>query len=574
MCRNLLILLLPVFLQGCLKKEEIPDDPFLYLTVFIFFASIYFIFRNRKLQILRKQIINELEITKQKLRYQTKLNDQIISNSKCGVMVCTNDGQIQLANEEMVEIFDLPSIEAMKSVHVFTYIPFVQANISDSFASILEKPNTKQFDFFYTSKWGKDTYLKATLTTFQFEDDTFLIGYFLDVTELENLKEKLKHSHKMESLGVLAGGIVHDFNNILGAIMGYSEMTMLDISDVESTKDNLTQVKMACNRAKDLVSHILSFTREEEREKKAVNVSMIVNETLKLLRASLPSTIEINVVKDLDPSIDEDLIYGNSTEIHQILMNLCTNASHAMEGKEGKLDITISNEFVSESTFKEINEGTFIKLSIADNGHGMDAETVKKIFDPYFTTKDPGHGTGMGLFVVQGIILNHGGVVKAESKSGIGTTFHIYLPSAESGYREEMEENSDYHGSKERIFLVDDEEQLIKLGKKLLERLNYKVTVEKNPTKALSTFKEKPYDFDLIITDMTMPGITGDILSREILKIRPEIPIIICTGYSDLINEEKARKIGVSDYIMKPLGKSELGKVVKDVLDKELVMEE
>jgi signal transduction histidine kinase/ActR/RegA family two-component response regulator len=536
--------------------------------VIVFFYSIYLIFKNRKLSIKNKAITEKLDNSMSDLNSQKKLNELTINNSPCGVMICTDQGEVKAVNQQMVEICDLPSIEAMRSIHVFTYLPFVQANISDSFTAIIEEKSTKMFDFFYISKWGKESNIKAVLTTIKDNDEYLIAAFFIDTTELENLKEKLKHSHKMESIGVLAGGIVHDFNNILGAIMGYSEMTMMDISDAKNSKENITQVIMACHRAKDLVSHILSFTREEEREKKPVNVSQIVKETLNLLRASLPSTIEINVATELDPVNDEDLIYGNSTEIHQILMNLCTNASHAMEGIDGKLDIKLSTEDVSQETFKELNSGKYVKLSISDNGHGMDPATVKKIFDPYFTTKEAGHGTGMGLFVVQGIILNHGGVVKAESQSGDGSTFNIYLPAIESEREPVFEEsNDDYQGSRERILLVDDEEQLITLGKQILERFDYNVTVSMDSTKALDMFKERPFDFDLVITDMTMPGITGDILSREILKIRPEIPIIICTGYSDLINEEKAKELGVRDYIMKPLGKKELGKVIRDVLD-------
>ncbi|MBM9518594.1 PocR ligand-binding domain-containing protein [Desulforhopalus vacuolatus] len=381
-----------------------------------------------------------------------------------------------------------------------------------------------------------------------------------------NLENRLQQSQKMESIGTLAGGIAHDFNNLLSVILGFTEMAKDDCQPGSSISKDLDEVLGAGNRAKSLVQQILAFSRQDDMERMILQPASIVKETITMLRPSLPTTIEI--AQDIDAVTG--LVFVDPSKLNQILMNLCTNAFHAMEETGGKLDIslkevTLTNEDLIHEP--DVTAGTFIQLSIGDSGTGI-APTVKnKIFDPYFTTKEIGKGTGMGLSVVHGIVKNYGGFISLYSELDEGSVFHVFLPIVEKEALTENEINDQIPIGRERILFIDDEEILTKMSKTMLEKLGYHVTVINNSLEALENFQNQPDKFDIVITDQTMPGMTGSDLSMRMLQVRPDIPIILCTGYSTIISEGKAKSMGIKEFAFKPLAKKDIAKLIRKVLD-------
>ncbi len=384
--------------------------------------------------------------------------------------------------------------------------------------------------------------------------------------EKARLEAQLQQAQKMESIGTLAGGIAHDFNNILSPIMIHSEMAMADLPHDHSVQYNLKQIFQSGERARDLVKQILTFSRMRQQERSPLRLGPIIKENIKLLRASLPSTIEINQ----DISVKSDTVLADPTQINQILMNLSTNAAYAMRENGGKLGICLIDEDLDQEAarrFHDLPPGPYLRLTVRDTGHGMDPEVMKKIFEPYFTTKEAGEGTGMGLAVVHGIVKSYNGDITVESERGKGTTFHILLPRIETGISPAKEPLARLPRGNERILFVDDEKTAVDVIQQMLERLGYDVEAWTSSMECLNAFRENPDAYDLVITDMTMPNMTGIELVREILGIRSRIPIILCTGYSDRINEEKARDMGIAAFIMKPIVMREIATIVRKVLD-------
>ncbi len=383
--------------------------------------------------------------------------------------------------------------------------------------------------------------------------------------EKQRLETQLQQSQKMEAIGTLAGGIAHDFNNILTAVLGYTELALDDSEDGSLLQQNLQEVLAAGNRAKDLVKQILAFSRQADRELKPVRVDLIIKEALKLLRASLPSTIDIDLKLD-----SQSATLADPTQIHQVLMNLCTNAHHAMIDGGGVLTVSLSDILIdsaSESRKIDLNTGGYLCLQVSDTGTGMPEDVKARIFDPFFTTKERDKGTGMGLSVVHGIVKSHGGAITVNSKPGKGTSFTVYLPIVQSDIKPALQTDVPVTGGNERILFVDDEKTLVDLGCQMLERLGYHVECRTSSIEALELFKSRPDQFDLVITDMTMPNLTGDRLAREIMAIRTDIPVILCTGFSEQISAESARDIGVKEFMLKPLVMDRLAGTVRSVLD-------
>ncbi len=384
--------------------------------------------------------------------------------------------------------------------------------------------------------------------------------------EKKRLETQLQQSQKMESIGTLAGGIAHDFNNILYSIIGYTELALDDTEKGTQLHDNLQELLVAAHRAGDLVKQILTFSRQAHRKLKPLKIQLVVREALKLIRSSLPSTIEIN--QNITHTCG--LVMADATQIHQVAMNLLTNAFHAMEDEGGKLEVTLKEITLEMEDLKDpaMLPGSYVCLTVADTGAGIDKSIIDRIFEPYFSTKKKDKGTGLGLAMVHGIVKSYGGDIRIYSEPGKGSAFHIYLPVIQiQAEKKELQALLPVEGGKERILLVDDEEQIVRMSQQMLERLGYHVTARTSSIETLEAFRAAPDKFDLVITDTTMPNMTGIELARKLMEIRSDIPIIICTGFSEKISSDKARAMGIRGYVMKPVVKSELAKRIREVLD-------
>jgi PAS domain S-box-containing protein len=390
-----------------------------------------------------------------------------------------------------------------------------------------------------------------------------ITDYITAVAEKEKAQAQLIQSQKLESIGTLAGGIAHDFNNILSSVIGFTELALDDTEKGSPIEDSLKEIYSGGKRARDLVKQILAFARQSDEVIKPIQVDTLVKEAFKLLRASIPTTIRIdqNIKKGL-------MIMGNPTQVHQILMNVCTNAAQAMEDDGGVLGISIKDAVIDKKdTLENLNPGEYVVIKISDTGRGIDPEIIDKIFDPYFTTKDIGKGTGMGLALVHGIIKSYNGTIKADSKPGQGAVFTIYLPLIRSSRGADLYQPEILPTGNERILLVDDEVPIVKMSSQILQKLGYDVVFRTSSMKALELFRSNPDDFDLVITDMTMPEMTGDKLATELMSIRRDIPVILCTGYSSKISDKIAADIGIKAFAYKPVSKVDLAKTVRKVLD-------
>ncbi|MBI5579870.1 MAG: PAS domain S-box protein [Deltaproteobacteria bacterium] len=378
------------------------------------------------------------------------------------------------------------------------------------------------------------------------------------------LEFQLQQAQKMEAIGSLAGGIAHDFNNILAAIIGFTELSMLTEG---APVAYLREAMKAANRAKDLVKQILSFSRQTDEQRMPVHVGMVVKEIAKFLRASIPTTIDIRYTIDGRAGA----VLANSVELHQILMNLCTNAVHAIGERAGIVEIEVQGMDIgpeNRDVFPDLDLGHYVRLSVKDSGQGIPPEIQERMFDPYFTTKEKGVGTGLGLAVVHGIVKKSSGTIRIESEIGKGSVFHVYLPQVDLSAAKRAEYPVIPRGGSERILFVDDEKMLVDVGEQILRRLGYEVVSRTSPLEALELFKARPKDFDLVISDQTMPGLTGDALAGELMKLNPEIPVILCTGYSQMIDQRRAREKGIRALVMKPILISELAGAIRAVLDK------
>ncbi len=383
---------------------------------------------------------------------------------------------------------------------------------------------------------------------------------------LRQAKDRLEHMQKMEAIGTLAGGIAHDFNNILSAIIGFSEMSLEDIEEGHPAKHYAAQILRAATRGKDLVRQIMVFGHKNEEERKHVKPGLIIREALKLLRASLPSTIEIRERIEAESGI----IFASSTQIHQVIMNLCTNAGHAMRAKGGVLEVSLGCfevDSAHEAPYPGMESRPYLKISVSDTGEGMTGEVLGRIFDPFFTTKSPSEGTGMGLAMVHGIVKSHGGAITVKSTPARGSVFDVYFPRVEVTYTDEAEAPVKSTTGTGRILLVDDEDAIVEMGASVLKRLGYEVRATQDSLEALEIFRRDPGAFDLVITDQTMPRMTGTELARELTGLRRDIPVILCTGYSEIVNRDKAKDLGIREFLAKPVSRNELAESIRRVLD-------
>lgn len=405
------------------------------------------------------------------------------------------------------------------------------------------------------------------------------LGIFWDITrqylveeEKRKLETQLVQAQKLEALGMFAGGIAHDFNNILFLITGYTDLAIVDLQKDINPSLKLTKIKDASGRATELVKQILAFARQSSHERRPLDISLVIREAIRLLRSALPSTI---ILKQNIPSNIASVVAAEPTEIHQILMNLCTNAAQAMAGKNGTLTISLTNlevDAMFSASHPGLQPGPHVLFTVADTGPGMDSETAKRVFEPFFTTKKQGEGTGLGLSVVHGLVNTMGGIVTVASEEDVGTTFRIYLPLAAKRDGTNQNRGQQFEkGEGQHIMVVDDEMEILEMLTAMLYDLNYRPTTFNNASEALLHFQKNPAQFDLIITDQTMPVMTGMELSRAMLGIRPDLPVILCSGYSQNVGPDDAICAGIRGYMHKPILLEQLSGTLASCLRKRQV---
>jgi two-component system cell cycle sensor histidine kinase/response regulator CckA len=414
----------------------------------------------------------------------------------------------------------------------------------------------------------------ASATTIEIGGKPCLLTFARDITEqLEaerarsELEAQLRDAQKLEALGTLAGGIAHDFNNILGAIMAYTDLIEVDHCDPEAVKSHAAALQIASGRARDLVQQILTFSRRQTQERKPVRLGVVVREAIKLLRSTLPTSLQI----ESHIESDAPMVMADLSQIHQIVMNLGTNAAHAIGARPGRITVRLERVEISDlaaRTRPDLRPGPNARLTFSDTGCGMDAYTCKRMFEPFFTTKAPGEGTGLGLAVVHGIVREHEAAIAVASRPGEGTTFELHFPEHPAELSDESElAHTVLRGRGEHVLLVDDEPPIRFALARLLERLGYRVTARPNPVEALETFGRDPSAYPLVLTDLTMPTMTGVDLARQILIASPDTRVVMMSGYSPTWNLESLKQIGVRDLLMKPITLLALSSSVRNALD-------
>jgi PAS domain S-box-containing protein len=525
-----------------------------------------------RIAVSANKMIKALKLSENTLRDREETFRALFEQASIGIAeVDTKTGRIIRINQKYCDIVGYPLAEMITMTYIqITHPDDRQADL-DGVRRIGEgKIRIYTREKRYIQKNGAIVWVQLTLSPIGGRTDPSArhIEVVEDITERKQLESRLQQSQKMESIGALAGGIAHDFNNILFPIIGMSELLLEDLPSDSLEYENASEILRAGKRGGDLVKQILAFSRRSEHKMIPVRVQQTLKEILKLGRSTIPSNIEIlqNIQTDCG------LVTADPTQLHQVVMNLITNAYHAVEPSGGKISVQLRETALgpNDLTGSPLEPGRYALLTISDTGCGIAPAIMDKIFEPYFTTKEQGKGTGLGLAVVYGIVREHNGDIKVYSEVGKGTTFNLYFPLLEKSSEPEIADKVEIHQTgDERILLVDDEEPIARLGNQMLGRLGYRVTYRTSSVEALKAFAAHPEAFDLVITDMTMPNMTGDQLAKELISIRPAIPIIICTGFSERINREKAEAMGIKAFLMKPVVKSEMAQTVRKVLDED-----
>jgi two-component system cell cycle sensor histidine kinase/response regulator CckA len=566
---------LGVWSDEVVSPEIIIQEPFykswwfLFLAVllvgFIFHGIIRFFSQKRYALLLEKQV----EERTHQLQAVEKRYQDLFEESKDVVFITTLEGKFVDINPAGVEVLGYQSKEEMLR---WSSVPDIYYHPEDRvvFQQIIEKQGyVKDYEITFERKDGEPLLglVTATLVRDVKNNITGYRGIIRDITEQKKLEQQLIQAQKMEAIGTMAGGIAHDFNNILAVIIGHAELIREDLAEGGQLRKSAEQIVTASERGAELVKQILAFSRQSQRIRKPINLSTVIKESLRLLRSVLPTTIEIR--QDIRATSAQ--ILADSTQIHQIMMNFGTNAEHAMREKGGILDINLDEVILDTETVKkyqDINPGIYLRLTVSDTGHGMSGKVIKHIFEPYFTTKETGEGTGMGMAVTHGIVKSCGGDISVTSDPGKGTTFNVLFPKIEEKAELEKELKEKIPGGSERVLLVDDETSLIDAGTQILKRLGYDVVGITDAVAALETVRKDPDRFHLIISDLTMPQLTGIQLAEEIKKINPGISIILCSGFSASLTSEQIKTLGINDFITKPFIRSELAQVIRRVLDR------
>jgi PAS domain S-box-containing protein len=499
-----------------------------------------------------------------------RLHDFVVTHAPVGVLMLDGARRIVFANETACGLFG----RAREQLVGAEISDLDAPNASVQWRSLLENARTRGrhvTEVEHISTNGASVPLELNIAFLDYAGQEISCVFVRDISERRKaevtrrtLEAELFQAQKMEAVGTLAGGIAHDFNNILAAIVGNAEMAQIDLPQSHPGRQDLMEVLRAARRARDLVRQILTFSRKQEAERRPVRVAEVIDDVLKLLLATIPSTIELrsNVV-DADA-----LVFGDPTQLHQVLMNLCTNAAQAVGDHHGSIEVSQSEAVIAADSLRtDLAPGRYVRVSVSDTGHGMDRATLERVFEPFFTTKSPGVGTGLGLAVVHGIMRNHDGVAHVESAPGAGTVFHLYFPRLTSTEAVRTADASDVPvGHGERVLFVDDEPQITNITRRTLERLGYRVLALGSATDALRTFRADPSAFDLVISDLTMPGLTGAQLAVEMRQLRSNLPVILSTGYLDRLDAEMARDLQVRELLIKPYTTEALANAVRRAL--------
>jgi len=522
------------------------------------------------------KIISRLKQTEASLKESERKLRNIIEHSNELFYLHDTDHNLIYVSPQCINFFGYtPEEMKVKWMELMTENPMNQKGLQITQKAIQSGEKQNPYMLEGRKKDGRNILMEIEESPVKDENGKviFIAGAARDITaskraeeEKEKLEAQLRQSQKMEAVGTLAGGIAHDFNNILSIILGNTELAIRDVPERHPARESIDEIRKACLRAKDVVRQLLSFSRKSELQLIPLNISTILKESLKLIRSSMPSNIEIrqNFPKDIWTTL------GDPTQINQILINLSTNAADAIGSAGGILSVSLENiEIARQNPELNLEQGRYVKLAISDTGAGISVEQLERIFDPYYTTKEVGRGTGMGLAVVHGIIETHRGRIKVSSAPGKGTAFEIFFRAVDEAPVVGAQEDEALPRGRETILFVDDEKSIVKLNQKRLQRLGYQVAGTADPLEALEMFRHDSNQFDLVISDMTMPNMMGDELADELMKIRPDIPIILCTGFSGSLSEEKALEKGIRAFVMKPLDAKELAETVRQALDSE-----
>ncbi|MBU8911596.1 MAG: response regulator, partial [Desulfobacterales bacterium] len=494
------------------------------------------------------------------------INDLIYTQDLEGRFLSANPALQRLFGYNMVEFIGHSAADFMK--------PELQSVFNSRYLEVIKKQGHHDGISCYFKKNKEKVYIEYKNSLVKPDDgEPYISGIGRDVTEkvlsekkVKKLQEQVAQAQRMETIGTLAGGIAHDFNNILFPILGHADMLLADIPEDSPLRDGANEILTSALRAKDLVRQILTFSRQDTTELILMKMQPVVKEVLKLIRSTIPTTIDIIQ----DTQTDCGVIKADPTQIHQVVMNLATNAFHAMEDDGGELSVSLKEVELGQYDIisPDMEPGAYACLTVSDTGTGMDKNITQKIFDPFFTTKEQGKGTGMGLSVVHGIVKSMGGAIHVYSEPGKGSKFTVYFPIEKSSFEKlETPTKEPVRGGTERILLVDDEEAILTMEKQMLERLGYQVVSRTSSIEALEAFRSSPDKFDLVITDMAMPNMAGDKLSAELIKIRPGIPILLCTGFSETMSGEKAASLGIKGFLMKPIVMTVLAHKIREALD-------
>jgi two-component system, cell cycle sensor histidine kinase and response regulator CckA len=510
--------------------------------------------------------VTEKRRAEEQVRKSEEKYKALFDNSRDGIYITSLDGEIEEANPAFRNMFAFGDRE-LKGASVLDL--YERPQDRNRFQREIEASGSLiDFELALRSRDGRRIDCLVSSSVRRNRDGT-IIGYegsIRDVTDRKVLEQQLLQAQKMEAIGTLAGGIAHDFNNILYAIIGFTELALDEAALSGRVKKYLAQVLKAGERAKYLVNQILTFSRQSEVEKRPVLIDPIVKEVCKFLRASLPATIDIHwkVSDHLSP------VLADPNQIHQVLMNLCANAGHAMRRTAGNLNISLEDvelDAASVGARPDAIPGLYQRITVTDTGHGIDRNVLDRIFDPYFTTKEKGEGTGLGLAVVHGIVKAHRGIITVESRSGEGSAFSVYLPVVHQEMQPMTESHDRLKTGSECILVVDDEESITGMISTMLKRLGYAVVSRTSSVEALELFRNSARKFDLVITDMTMPNMTGKELAQKMRDIRGDIPIILCTGFSELMSEHQAKSMGIQAFLMKPVLREEMASTIRRVLE-------